>query len=116
MRAVFLVLGAVLAFGLLAVAEDGSVEWPGTVADRVASCTTCTMSLQSSPPRDWWCWYVSRCGVDLTWWYICCYAEHCVRFIILPVIGPICLEWRTLYTCGCFPSWAIPYSAGEMVR
>jgi len=116
MRAVFLVLGAVLAFGLLPVAEDGSVEWPGTVADRVASCTTCTMSLQSSPPREWWCWYVSRCGVDLTWWYIGCYAEHCVRFIILPVIGPICLEWRTLYACGCFPSSAIPYSAGEMVR
>lgn len=37
------------------------------------------------------------------------------KFIVLPVIGVICLRWRTSYACGCFPPEAIPYSVGRVV-
>lgn len=94
-----------LVVGVLGLAGDGSVTWPTAVDDEVVICA---MSPQASPLTDWWCSYEGPRGPDLTWWYICCEGEYCEKFIILPVIGVICLEWRTAYECGCFPPYAIP--------
>ncbi len=110
-RATFWVLALVLAVGVLGLAGDGSAGWRTAVDDEAVICAMCP---QASPPTDWWCWYKWPCGPDLTWWYICCYGEYCEEFIILPVIGPICLKWQTSYVCGCFPPEAIPYSVGKM--
>ncbi len=106
-----LVLGALLVLGFVTLAKDGSVAWPMVNEDVEAI----TISPQGTPPRDWFCEYKWRCGEDLTWWYICCYGMRCERGIILPIVGPICFEWRYAYECGCFPPWAIPYSEGEVV-
>ncbi len=111
MRATALGLALVLAVGVLGLAGDGSVAGPVAVDDEGAISA---MPPQASPPTDWWCWYKWRCGPDLTWWYIGCYGEYCENFIVLPVIGPICLRWRTSYVCGPFPPEAIPYSVGEV--
>jgi len=107
MRAVFLVLGAVLAFGLLPVAGDGSVAWPVADDGSVASTTQWSCGRTPYQQGDG---FLS--GVETY-----CYVLDC--WCASPIL--LCCAywcwtgwWGYTYTqCTlvpwCDPDWVLPY-------
>ena len=103
MRGVFLVLGAVLAFGLLAVADDGSVAWPvqnsGTVIQPMYERCPPGTIYHCETICIWWHQDIDPMCVNLCevlWWWCFSCVQSCIGGC--PVVW-MCLEYRTVCSC-----------------